>query len=83
MSVDQSSRGKMMPERIAGNRLDSWKAIAEYLSRDVHSVQRWERSLGLPVHRVSGEKGGVVFAFTGELERWLQSRPKWQFQFQF
>ncbi|MGA7294164.1 MAG: tetratricopeptide repeat protein [Terriglobales bacterium] len=76
MSVDQSSRGKMMPERVAGNRLDSWKAIAEYLSRDVRSVQRWERSLGLPVHRVSGEKGGVVFAFTGELERWLQSRPR-------
>jgi TolB-like protein len=62
--------------RAKGQRLDSWKAIAEYLGRDVRSVQRWERGLGLPVHRVSGEKGGVVFAFTGELERWLQSRPR-------
>ncbi|MGO8796396.1 MAG: tetratricopeptide repeat protein [Candidatus Sulfotelmatobacter sp.] len=58
-----------------GQRLDSWKAIAEYLGRDVRSVQRWERGLGLPVHRVSGEKGGVVFAFTAEIENWLRGRP--------
>lgn len=58
-----------------GHQLDSWKAIAEYLGRDVRSVQRWERGLGLPVHRVSGEKGGVVFAYTAEIEHWLRSRP--------
>jgi TolB-like protein len=63
------------PPEKGGQRLDSWKAIAEYLKRDVRSVQRWERSLGLPVHRVSGEKGGVVFAFTAELDRWFKNRP--------
>lgn len=57
-----------------GSRLDSWKEIAEYLGRNVRSAQRWEQKFGMPVHRVSGEKGGVVFAFTGELERWLRSR---------
>ncbi len=79
MSVEaQSSQERPSPGQSSpgkGQRLDSWKAIAEYLGRDVRSVQRWERGLGLPVHRVSGEKGGVVYAFTGEIERWLQSRP--------
>ncbi len=57
----------------SGGRLDSWKAIARYLSRDIRSVQRWERERGLPVHRVPGEKGGAVFAYQGELDRWLRS----------
>lgn len=56
-----------------GERLDSWKAIARYLSRDIRSVQRWERERGLPVHRVPGERGGAVFAYPGELDRWLRS----------
>ena len=57
-------------------RLDSWKAIAQYLGRDVRSVQRWERERGLPVHRVPGQKGGAVFAYEDELEEWLRSgRP--------
>jgi hypothetical protein len=30
-----------------GLRLDSWKAIADYLGRHVTSVQRWEREEGL------------------------------------
>jgi len=54
-------------------RLDSWKAIAHYLDRDVRSVQRWERERGLPVHRVPGQKGGAVFAYENELDQWLRS----------
>ena len=54
-----------------GRRLSSWKAIAQYLGRDVRSVQRWELERGLPVHRVPGDKGGAVFAYQGELDRWL------------
>jgi TolB-like protein len=56
-----------------GRRLASWKAIAQYLGRDVRSVQRWERERALPVHRLPGEKGSV-FAYEGELENWLHSR---------
>jgi TolB-like protein len=52
-------------------RLDSWKAIARYVGRDVRSAQRWERERGLPVHRVPGEKGGSVFAYAEELDAWL------------
>jgi TolB-like protein len=61
-----------------GERLDSWKAIAEYLGREVRSVQRWEKTRGLPIRRVPGEKGGVVFAYTRELDRWLHSRASGQ-----
>jgi len=64
-------------EKKAG-RLDSWKAIAEYLGRDVRSVQRWECERGLPVHRIPGAKGGGVFAYTEELEGWLNSRADGQ-----
>ncbi|HVL66862.1 MAG TPA: hypothetical protein VM364_06320 [Vicinamibacterales bacterium] len=55
-----------------GERLDSWKAIAEYLSRDVATVRRWERTLGLPVRRVAGS-GRSVFAYRSEIDAWLRT----------
>ena len=54
-------------------RLDSWKAIATYLQRDVATVARWEKGLGLPVRRVGGGGGRSVFAYTSEIDDWLQS----------
>ena len=59
-----------------GERLDSWKAIAAYLGRDAGTVRRWERTRGLPVHRVPGGKGSSVFAYTFEIDAWLQSAPR-------
>jgi hypothetical protein len=59
---------------VSGVRLDSWKAIAEYLQRDVGTVRRWEK-LGLPVRRVPGGRGRSVFAYTTEIEEWLRSQP--------
>jgi hypothetical protein len=56
-----------------GERLDSWKAIAAYLGRDAGTVRRWERTRGLPVHRVPGGKGSSVFAFASEIDLWLKS----------
>jgi TolB-like protein/Flp pilus assembly protein TadD len=63
-------------QTVAGKdgRLDSWKAIADYLGRDVRSVQRWESERGLPVHRIPGTKGGGVFAYTAEIEAWLHGK---------
>lgn len=55
-------------------RLDSWKAIAEYLGRDAATARRWEKTLGLPVHRVGGA-GRSVFAYTEEIDRWMASNP--------
>lgn len=56
--------------------LDSWKAIAAHLERDVSTVQRWEHARGLPVHRLPGGKKGGVYALTSELDTWRNAgRP--------
>jgi TolB-like protein/Tfp pilus assembly protein PilF len=54
--------------------LDSWKEIAAYLSRDVTTVQRWEKREGMPVHRHQHDRMGSVYAFISELDAWVQSR---------
>lgn len=53
-------------------RLDSWKAIAEFLGRSLRTVQRWHEFSGLPVHHFGGRKGSV-FAYEEEIEDWLTS----------
>jgi TolB-like protein len=50
--------------------LDSWKAIAAYLHRDVRTVMRWEQGRGLPVHRIPGGGRPGVFALRSELDSW-------------
>jgi TolB-like protein/Tfp pilus assembly protein PilF len=52
------------------DRLDGWKEIAVYLSRDVRTVQRWEKRGALPVHR--HDTLGTVCAFRSELDEWLR-----------
>lgn len=54
----------------AHDRLDSWKEIASYLRKDIRTVQRWEKSLGLPVRRLAHGKLGAVFAYKHELDAW-------------
>lgn len=51
-------------------RLDSWKAIAEFLGRSLRTVQRWHDCNGLPVHHFGGHKGSV-FAYQEEIDLWL------------
>ena len=58
------------------DRLISWKEIAAYLGIDARSAMRWENERGLPVHRVPGGKRSAVFAFRGEIDAWLSSRPR-------
>ena len=60
--------------RPPGDRLDSWKEIAAYLSRDITTVQRWERREGMPVHRHVHDKLGSVYAFRSELDAWMKGR---------
>ena len=66
-----------MTEPSAGfpDRLDSWKAIADHLGRDVRTVRRWEQKLGLPVRRVPGGRGHSVFAYVAEIDAWLKTTP--------
>ncbi len=60
-----------MAENAKNRRLDSWKEIATYLARDVRTVIRWEKRRGLPIHRVPGGGRNAVFAFPGEIDKWI------------
>ena len=51
-------------------RLDSWKEIAAHFRRSVRTVQNWETSEGLPVHRHRHKKLGSVYALRDELDLW-------------
>jgi TolB-like protein len=55
-------------------RLDSWKAIANYLGKSVRTAKRWEAEEGLPVHRHMHQRQGTVHAFRREVDAWLKSR---------
>src|SRR6267378_1005044 len=60
-----------------GKKLDSWGEIASYLGREVRTVQRWERTEGLPVHRHEHKKKSTVYAYARELDAWIKQRqPK-------
>lgn len=63
------------PSHAPNRRLDSWKEIALFFSKDVRTVRRWEKERNLPVHRAPGRPGGSVYAFTFELTEWLNSTP--------
>jgi tetratricopeptide (TPR) repeat protein len=66
MSASNPSTGR--------KRLDSWKEIAAFFGRDERTVNRWEKELGLPIHRLPGTKGHV-YAYTDEVSAWLAA-PK-------
>jgi hypothetical protein len=52
--------------------LSSWKEIASHLGKGVRTVQRWERELGLPVHRPLMGKKHIVIAYPDELDKWIR-----------
>ncbi len=63
------------PEDIRdGTRLESWKEIAAYLRRGVTTVQRWEKSEGLPVYRHQHARLGTVWAHRSEIDDWWTRR---------
>jgi tetratricopeptide (TPR) repeat protein len=56
--------------------LDGWKAIAEHLGKTERTVQRWEKSKGLPVRRLqaeSPEEQPRVFAYKSEVDFWWKN----------
>jgi hypothetical protein len=54
--------------------LQAWKDIAAYMQRDVRTVQRWEKLLELPIHRLKDSRSGSVFAYKRELDAWRETR---------
>lgn len=55
-------------------RLDGWKAIAAHLGRSVRTVQRWEFTEGLPVHRHPHQKQASAWGYKTELDQWSAER---------
>ena len=68
--------GTPLHEKPPEDQLDSWKEIAAYLGRDVTTVQRWEKSEGMPVHRhVHQAAVAPVYALTSGARR-LAAKPE-------
>lgn len=63
-----------IPERPTETPLESWKAIAAYLQREVRTVRRWEHTEGLPVHRHRHMARSTVYAYPSELDAWRAGR---------
>jgi hypothetical protein len=70
----EPSVGTPRSEKPLEDRLDSWKEIAAYLSRDVTTVQRWEKREAMPVHRHLHDRMGSVYASRAELDAWVRGR---------
>lgn len=68
---------KFSPRAPATNAtLQGWKEIAAELDRSVRTVQRWERTLDLPVNKLGKGTGSPVFAFKDELHAWLRHKAE-------
>lgn len=72
--MSTSTPGTAGPDTRTDDRLESWKEIAVFLRRDIRTVQRWEKSEGMPVHRHVHDKLGSVYAFKNELTEWQRQR---------
>lgn len=57
-------------------KLASWKCIASYFAVDERTAKRWERERGLPVHRAPGGKRSAVFAYSWELDSWMDDAKR-------
>lgn len=51
--------------------LSGWNAVASYLGRGIRTVQRYEREMGLPIHRPAGKSLAEVVAIKTELDEWV------------
>ena len=63
-------KGSPLPDK----KLASWKEIATHLGREVRTVQRWETTEDLPIHRHEHQKKSTVYAYAGELDDWFKKR---------
>jgi hypothetical protein len=52
-----------------------WKEIASYLGKGVRTIQRYEREVGLPIHRPAGKSRAAVIATRTELDGWVTAGP--------
>jgi len=55
-------------------RLEGWKEISSFIHRDERTARRWEKDLGMPVHRDPGNSQSRVYALRAEIDTWVNSR---------
>jgi len=60
-----------MPGPSSSDRLNSWKAIANYLKKSERTARRWESEEGMPVHRHMHQSMASVYAYRSEIDEWL------------
>jgi hypothetical protein len=58
---------------VGAGHLKGWKQIGAFLNTSARTAQRWERTLGLPVHRIGLTSSTAVFADPSELLEWAKS----------
>jgi len=57
---------------IGGERLNSWKEVANYIGRDIGTCRRWTKKLGFPVYRIDKDSPrSRVFAFKSDIDEWF------------
>jgi hypothetical protein len=61
------------PDSTQDRPLRSWKEIAAFLAVTERSAQRWEKTAGLPVHRMGGGVRARIVAYPEELRNWIGS----------
>lgn len=61
-----------MEDRPQGDDLNSWKEIADVIGRTERTARRWEKALGLPVHRVGSGTKKTIHASRTEILEWLR-----------
>jgi transcriptional activator of cad operon len=76
MAEDQRADSGVDGSGAPADRLESWKEIAAYFRRDVRTVQRWEQTDGLPVHRHKRAHRPIPYAYKSELDAWWNSRSE-------
>jgi hypothetical protein len=59
---------------LTGKKLVSWKEIASHLGRETRTVQRWEKTEGLPIRRHEHQKKSTVYAYANDLDDWFKRR---------
>ena len=69
---DERPPDQTITDHPAGDRLETWGEIAAYLGREIRTVQRWEKTMALPVRRLVGAPDRVprVFALKSEVDAW-------------
>jgi Tfp pilus assembly protein PilF len=73
-SGNGSNEGRQPATSSVDDRLMGWKSIASHLGRDIRTVQRWEQTEHLPIHRLEHQRQGSAYALRSELDEWQRRR---------